>query len=281
MIEDHFPEFYRKADGHSRTWQKWYLWSERVQLISLLIPAGLASFWNPGPLLVVLSFAVATLAHIFRLATSADEKWWNGRAGAESAKTISWKFVVGGDPFAVDNRQGEVELATRLAEIASKVAKLVPVSVSQSPATDEMKAVRHQSLDKRVSLYLNERIRAQMAWYSSKSDVSLAQGTCWSLAAIAAQAAALVLGIVGATNDWSFDFVGVFSAAAASAVAWMAVKQFEVLGRSYAVASNELSSIEARINSQPWEERSWAAFVNEAEEAISREHTSWQASRAV
>lgn len=281
MIEDHFPELYRKANGHSGTWQRCYLWSERIQLIALVVPAGLASFWNPAALVVVVSFAVATLAHSFRLATRADEKWWNGRAGAESAKTISWKFLVGGDPFAVDNPQAEVELATRLAEIASKVAKLVPVSVSQTPVTDEMKVVRHQSLDERVSLYLNERIRGQMAWYSIKSDVNVAQGKRWSFAAITAQAAALVLGIVGASNDWSFDFVGVFSAATASAVAWAAVKQFEVLGRSYAVASNELSSIEARINSQPWEERSWATFVNEAEEAISREHTSWQASRAV
>ncbi len=281
MIEDHFPEFHRNADRHSGTWQRCYLWSERVQLISLLIPAGLAGFWNPEALVVVLCFAAATLAHSFRLATRADEKWWNGRAGAESAKTISWKFVVGGEPFAVDNSQAEVELATRLTEIASKLAKLVPVSVSQAPVSDEMRAVRHQSLDERVSLYLNERIRGQMAWYSSKSDLNVAQGKYWSLAAIATQAGALMLGIVGAANDWSFDFVGVFSAAAASAVAWVAVKQFEVLGRSYAVASNELSSIEARISSQPWDERSWATFVNEAEEAISREHTSWQASRAV
>jgi hypothetical protein len=281
MIEDHFPGFYRKADQHSRTWQKRYLWSQRVQIVALLIPAAVASFWDPDALVVVLSFAGATLSHSFRLLTRADEKWWNGRAGAESAKTISWKYVVGGNPFTIDNADAEVELAMRLTEIATKIAKAVPVSVSQAPVTDEMRAVRQRALDERVRIYLHERIRDQMAWYSTNSDLNVAAGRYWSFAAIAAQAAALMLGIVGAVNQWSFDSVGIFSTGAAAAVAWVAIKQFEVLGRSYAVASNELSSIDARIRSEIWDEESWGAFVNEAEEAISREHTSWRASRAV
>jgi hypothetical protein len=281
MIEQYFPEFYNKADEHSGIWQKRYLWTERVQLVALLLAAALASFGDSKPLLVVLCFAAATLAHLYRLITKADEKWWNGRAGAESAKTVCWRFVVGGAPFAVEVPNAEPELATRLSEIASKVAKLVPVAVSQGYITEEMKAARQQSLGDRVATYQEERIRGQMTWYSKKSTVNAERGWHWSLAAIGSQVGALLLGIIAAASDWNFDFVGLLAAAAASAVAWVAVNQYEVLARSYAVASNELSSIDVRISSTEWSEGKWAVFVNEAEEAISREHTSWRASRAV
>jgi SMODS and SLOG-associating 2TM effector domain 1 len=44
------------------------------------------------------------------------------------------------------------------------------------------------------------------------------------------------------------------------------------------VASQELSAISGQVD---WSasERDWAHFVDQAEEAISREHTLWRASR--
>ena len=96
MIEDDFPDFYRRADSHSIRWQVRYLWSEKVQLVGLLLAAGIGAIGGP-PLVVVLFFALALVAQVFRLTSRADEKWWNGRAGAESAKTASWLFVVGGE----------------------------------------------------------------------------------------------------------------------------------------------------------------------------------------
>lgn len=196
-------------------------------------------------------------------------------------KTLCWRFVIGGEPFSINNHAAVQELANRLSEIAKEVADLMPVSVSQGYVTQEMKALRNDSLAKRVATYQAQRIQGQMHWYSEKSEHDSNWGRRWSFVAIVGQALALGLGVVGAANGWSVDFVGLFSAAAASAVAWIAVKQYEVLARSYAVASSELGVIDARIESSSWTEPTWAAFVNEAEEAISREHTSWRASRAV
>ncbi len=280
MIDSHFPEFYKKTDGYAASWQSRYLWSERVELLSLLLAAAAANV-DGLRVLVVLCFAVSICAHLFRLITKSDQKWWNGRAGAESAKTICWKYVVGGDPLGIMSPSAEVELTGRLTEIAAKVADLLPVSVSQGHITAEMRRERGLPLAERVSAYRRDRIQQQMRWYSQKSDHNSDRGRYWAWAAISAQAAALLLGIVGIANDWSFDFVGIFSALATSMVAWAAVKQFEVLARSYAVASNELSTIEVRLSSTSWSESDWAAFVNDSEEAISREHTSWRASRAV
>lgn len=280
-IEDHFPEIYRRSNQHSIDWQSRYLWSERIQLASLLFAALFANLDDGGPALAALSFSIAIAAHLFRLITKADQKWWNGRAGAESTKTACWRYVVGGAPFPIGAAAADTELAARLTELASKVAEIVPVPVSEGHLTDEMRAARAQTLDDRIELYQRDRIRNQMRWYADHSTLNAERGRMWSWAAIASQAAGLIVGLGAAVNDWHFDYVGLLSAGAASAVAWVAVKQFEVLARSYAVASNELSSIDVSITATTRDEDDWSAFVNEAEEAISREHTSWRASRAV
>lgn len=74
--------------------------------------------------------------------------------------------------------------------------------------------------------------------------------------------------------------MGVLGAVSSAAVAWMAIRQYEVLVRSYSVASSELATIDAKIGGSVWaDEMEWARFVDDAENAISREHTSWRAYR--
>ncbi len=280
MIEDHFPDFYERADRYAIAWQKRYLTSQQVQLGALLSAAAVAAV-SAVPVATAVLFGVALMAQLYRLATRADEKWWNGRAGAESAKTASWLYVVGGAPFALTRQGSELEFATRLSEIAAKVANLVPIPSASAHITPEMAALRANSLPVRVRQYQQQRVQGQCRWYASKATSNERQARAWGLAGILAQGLALVLGVVAASENWDLDFVGFFAAVASAAVAWVAVKQYEVLARSYAVASSELSSIDVRITNTHWDEDAWAAFVNAAEEAISREHTSWRASRAV
>jgi hypothetical protein len=280
MVEDHFPDFFKRADKHSADWQKRHLRSQKLQLGALLVAAAVSAVGGP-PVAVVVLFGLALLAQVYRLVTRADEKWWNGRAGAESAKTACWLYVVGGEPFARTSQGADVELATRMTEIAKKVAALVPIPTSQAHVTPEMRRLREEPLQTRIATYQRERIQDQCQWYSTKSTFNEKRARLWSLAAIAAQGLALLLGVVAAAEDWELDFVGLFAALAATVVAWVAVKQYETLARSYAVASGELGTIDVRISGTEWTEDEWAAFANSAEEAISREHTSWRASRAV
>lgn len=281
LIERSFPEFYCQADQHSVRWQTRYLWTERVQLASLVLAAGVGSLAGP-PVLAVLMFAAALMAQVYRLTSRADEKWWNGRAGAESAKTAAWRFVVGGEPFDINNHQSDLALGTRIVEVAREVAQLLPVPVSDAHVTAEMQALRSRPLHERIETYRTERIRAQRAWYAGKSAFNTKRATIWSLVGVLSSALALGIGIGAAIYDWKLDAIGFFSALSASVAAWIAVKQYQTLARSYAVASAELGVIDAKIGGRStWEEGDWASFVNEAEEAISREHVSWRASRAV
>jgi hypothetical protein len=281
LIEQHFPEFYLRADKYSARWQRRYLRTEKAQLVALLLAAGLGSLAGPAAL-VALLFAASLTAQIYRLTSRADEKWWNGRAGAESAKTAAWRFVVGGEPFGAHNPHSEVELASRMVEVAREVAQLLPVPVNGAHVTDEMRVLRSQPLTERIDVYQTERIRSQRSWYADKSEFNSKRATVWSLVGVLSTGLALVFGVCAAISDWNLDAVGLFSAIGASVAAWMAVKQYQTLARSYAVASAELAVIDIKISGNTsWEEIAWASFVNEAEEAISREHVSWRASRAV
>ena len=281
MIEDQFPEFYTRADCDSKIWQGRYLWSERAQLLALTLAALSANFGRWGLFVTCSCFAVATFCQLFRYVARADEKWWNGRAGAESVKTLSWRYVVGGKPFELSAIECEARLAERIGEVAEKVAETVPIATSGPVVSQPMRALRDASITDRVACYQKDRIRAQMKWYADKSGFNAGRSTRLSFATIGLQMIAMLLGMAGLFWSWDFDFVGVISAAAASGVAWLAVKQHEVLARSYAVASGELSSIDARISGRAWLEQDWAEFVDQSEEAISREHTSWRASRSV
>jgi hypothetical protein len=74
----------------------------------------------------------------------------------------------------------------------------------------------------------------------------------------------------------SIDLLGLIGTLAAAATSWLESRQHETLAQSYSVAAGELTAIRARLDFQETEEE-WAAFVNDAESAISREHTLWRA----
>ncbi|MEU4603451.1 SLATT domain-containing protein [Kribbella sp. NPDC023972] len=64
----------------------------------------------------------------------------------------------------------------------------------------------------------------------------------------------------------------------------LGVRQYTTNARAYSLASEELAIIRSRIEvfdcDGPDSDRRWAAEVADAEEAVSREHTMWRASRS-
>ncbi len=274
------PDFFQRSDKYATDWQRWYLRVERGQLVALILAAAAASISLPTAV-SILCFATALTAQIFRLTTRADERWWNGRAGAESAKTSGWLYMVGGAPFGIGSADPDERLAATLTAIAEKVAHIAPVATGGSHITDKMRAIRSLSLDERIEVYRKDRVEDQQSWYASNSSKNGKRANIWASAGIASTGLALLIGILSAVNEWSFDAVGLFSAVTAAIAAWLGLKQHQILARSYAVASNELSAISTQIRTRTWDEATWSRYVNDAEEAISREHTSWRASRGV
>ena len=281
------PALYRSADRESERAQRSYLMSLRVRLGALLVAAfgGALTFtaardFQVGGGLAFVAFACALGAELFLATTNPLTTWYEGRAAAESAKTLAWRYMVRGQPFEVVSPEVDKQF---LAQTYSLLQDLRSISVGTAEPdahqiTDKMRQVRGLDFDERRQVYLIDRIADQQRWYSEKARWNDRRARGWVLISIVLEIAGLVGGALKAFGWISFDLLGFLAASAGAVLAWVEAKQHRTLATAYGIASQELASIATELPTLHSEER-WAAFVAEAEEAISREHTLWRASR--
>jgi hypothetical protein len=77
----------------------------------------------------------------------------------------------------------------------------------------------------------------------------------------------------------TLSLAGVISAVAAGTSLWMQSRQHESLASSYGLTALDIANLLDSLT-QIQAEQDWAEVVDQAEEAISREHATWQASRS-
>ncbi|WP_460702728.1 SLATT domain-containing protein [Luteococcus sediminum] len=94
---------------------------------------------------------------------------------------------------------------------------------------------------------------------------------------VSAEVIALVLAALRVFGGWDVDLAGLMAAIIAAGGAWVAVKQFSPLAAAYSMAAMELTIQADKLRTIP--EHDWPLVAADAEEAISREHTMWLASR--
>jgi hypothetical protein len=284
-----FPALFRSADRESQRAQRSYLTSLRVRLGSLVVAAfgGALSLTTAGGFqvgggLAFLAFACALGAELFLASTSPLTTWYEGRAAAESAKTLAWRYMVRAEPFEVDDVDVDKQFH---AQTYSLLQDLRSISLgTEEPAaqqiTDKMRHVRALDFNERRQVYLADRIADQQRWYSEKARWNDRRARGWVLVSIVLEIAGLIGGALKAFGWINFDLLGFLAAAAGGAMAWIEAKQHRNLATAYGIASQELASIASELPTLNTEER-WAVFVAQAEEAISREHTLWRASRGL
>ena len=225
-----------------------------------------------------MGFVVALGAEVLILATRPEQKWYEGRAAAESAKTLTWRYAVAGDPFP----PGDADPAfyRQLAAVTRDLTVLVlPDPGGGEQITPVMRALRAGDFPQRRDAYLAGRIDDQRRWYAAKSRRADQLNTTFLLLTIVLE----LLGIVAATlriaEVLDFDLLGILAAVTGGVASWAQTRQWGSLARAYAIAENELATIGGQAAATT--EAAWPRFVDEAEEAISREHTLWRSSRGV
>lgn len=223
---------------------------------------------------------LAALLMEFRLIRGHPERrWYEGRAVAESAKTLTWRYAVGALPYPVAH-DAAAALKRDMHNLTTDVAPLAAALANADVSTAWMEHLRSSDLATRRGAYLENRVKDQRDWYARKAAYNARRARLWSFGLLAAEALGVVLAALKALSYVSIDLASLTSAVIASGGAWLAVKQYESIATAYLLASRELSAIEQRLLSVKDEHR-WATEAADAEEAISREHTMWRASRTV
>lgn len=281
------PAGFEATDQASAQHQKVAARLLAAQLLALLVAAVGGSVnlkidhhrVNLGGLLSLLGFATATVVVLIAQTRDAEGRWYRTRAAAESFKTLSWRYAVAGEPFGSCAQGTDEVLQGRFREILAGLDDndLTPGSPGEQ-ITGQMAALRAAPLTVRRASYVAGRIRDQEGWYSAKSIAAGRSARAWTVVAWAATALGTLLGLLRLVAVTDTDLLGLLAAGVAGAVAWTQFRQHRVLAASYAVAQQELAIVKITAG-RIADENGWEAFVRDAEDAISREHTLWLARR--
>ncbi len=230
------------------------------------------------------ALAAALVVEVYLLTARPDRHWFEARAAAESAKTLAWRYAVGGQPFDLNGGPDDPDrlLLGRMLQIVRQMRGFAPVPFEEEShaVTAEMRRIRGLPLAERQELYRRGRIQDQRLWYRSRALTNEHRAIGWSVALASIEAIGLIAAVLGAARVIDLDVPGIVGALAAAGIAWTQTRQYRQLAQSYALAAFELGTV-ANEDHWPVSEPEWAHFVDEAEETISREHMLWAASHSL
>jgi hypothetical protein len=287
-----YPALFRAADSASSTAQRAYL-RLTTAILGLLVagaafagvsgefPASASAFAIAGATVL----AASLLLSVYRESLKLEHVWYGGRAVAEIARSMMWRYVTNADPYPIDLSAAEADkrFLSDLASIAKERKGLAFVSRGQFAGahqiSNRMREARLVNLVERKQRYLVERVQDQRLWYGRRTKSHNSAGNLYFIVIVASQLFALTSAI--ALVHWpgaKIQLTGLFASAASALIAWLQIKQHKELAHAYAAAEMELSFVEegaAQISS----DRDLSDFVASVESAIARENTVWVSKR--
>ncbi|GAA1289626.1 DUF4231 domain-containing protein [Saccharothrix xinjiangensis] len=286
LRDEDLPGLFEAADGASLDGQRHYVRTVRLRLLLAVAAAATGAVQLPfgrfdvAAIGTAVALAAVTVTELNLKSARPEDRWYDGRALAESAKSLAWKFSAGGKPFA---RTGD-EQATerRFIEQMHKLLEDAPktsIRPSGRPVvTEAMRALRAAPLAARKAAYLESRIADQQRWYAARAARNERNAGWWRAGLLSIEVAGICAALAKALGLVRFDLAGVVAAVIAAGTAWVSLRQLSTLARAYTFAANELAIVRGRLELVE-DEAGWAGEVADAEEAVSREHTMWRASR--
>ncbi len=283
------PQLFQAADRASLDAQHSYVSGTRRRLLLLVLAAGFGLLsWRVGEgnidLFAIASFACFIGALVVEGSlwkSRPDKTWYDARAVAESAKTLAWKFAVCAEPFpwALPLADAQLRVLEKLDVVRAQYRSLELAPVEAEAVSNWMRDQRGESWSDRRDVYLEQRLRDQRGWYAAKAKYNKTRSNQWRGVLVLFEFLGALCALGEAFRD-EFSTLTPFAAAVVgSVVAWVETKQHDFNARAYAAAVADLSKAETKLKLLT-DEDAWALEVNDAEDAISREHTLWLASRS-
>ena len=283
------PYLFQAADRTSLQAQRSYIGGTRTRLLVLGLAAVLGIFsWRVGQghvdvfgILGVVAFLVATVAELSSWKSRPDKGWYDGRAVAESAKTLAWKFAVGALPFPQDMNLADARraLLDRLKSVQDAFPGLELEPMDAPAISDWMLEQRGSDLGDRRKSYLSARIADQKDWYKTKAALNKKRAKQWRAVLVLFEVIGAVTSLAAALAESMATLSPALAAVIVAVVAWTETKQYDFNARAYSAAVSDLVNAEEKLKLAD-EESAWAKEVDDAEEAISREHVVWWATRS-
>ena len=249
-----YPALYRAAGDASRDGQDTYkrLVGADLSLVVLGAVLGALAFLVPGAYAAVFA-ALAAIVLLGSIVTKFvakqrgdDKEWFDGRAVAESVKTLTWRYMMRLKPFdedaTCDQKFIEELKAIRKARSGLQL-RVGALGEDAEQITPQMREVRQLPVEERRNLYIKERLEDQARWYAGKSEYNrrLANRLFW--AALLAQFVALSLAVWRvALPSAGLSLVGPLLALAAAFTAWTQLGRHNELSKSYALANHRCIS---------------------------------------
>lgn len=292
MKNPDFPGIQIAADNAAINAQKYYISLLRSNLL-VGIFAALLTIYNfekdePKQLIYFISLGLLlcslTLTVLIKF-LKYEDLWYQGRALAESSKTLTWRYATCSENFESHLAKYDVQkifidsLHTLKDQFPDLVSFMDNESLQKPSITDEMERLRTLAWNERLKIYISKRIDDQIKWYSEKSIFNKKKKKLWLWIILSSQTFSVLacLCLVFSPNS-VWNLVGLFTTIAASAIAWLELKQYQSLIQAYTTAEMELNLIKA-LGTSISTEANFVKYVLDSENAISREHTMWLAQR--
>ncbi len=286
-IEDQdYPALFRSADRASIKAQNSYLATIRWYLISLIAGALFTLLADANPIngiIATILFLGSLFLFIFQQSRKYDTVWYNGRAVAESVKTRAWRFMMKAIPYQeFDSLQEAGDVFSKdLFEILQQNRELGPHIGGEVSAgdqlTEKMKTIRAMNFEERIGIYQRERIDDQRNWYARKSDFNSKTAQRWFIGLVAIHALIIAFLLFKIYEpSWRYLPIETLIVAAGAMLTWIQLKRFQELATAYALAAHEIGIIKNSI-ARVANDDNLSDFVQDAENAFSREHTQWVA----
>gem|GEM_PF-3054894 len=241
-----------------------------------------ALFWLPLVLTVVVSGVL--VRELFASSRRRLEvPWYDARAAAESIKTVYFRYLVRAEPFFDDlPRAGaEQKLQNRIVEVMRGLGKVAESDVLAKDVSvlDWAWSTRSLSLQQRMEFYASNRIMNQLGWYSSKSALLKRKARQWTVVSVIAAFISLVVASFAIYVEGLRGFGSPFLQISVVTFGYVAIRNYRRDGRAYAVTKLEIEDAYKKLEFVS-DDLAWSHFVDEIEEAFSREHVTWRASHS-
>lgn len=285
-----FPILFKIADEKSDKAQKRFI-NINISILVLLVLSSLSSIYTiqsetPTSLVIFCtgSLIFSTLLNLFILFFRPEKNWYEGRAIAESVKTLTWKFITGTTPFDLnlDNEKSQLLFNENLKKIIGQrkdfyilIGKKYP---NENMISEEMVSIRNSSFEDRKKMYLDARVQDQINWYSKKSTENGKYKTATFIIMISFQILGIIFFILELNDKMLFSFTSISIALTSILLTWLQLKRFQELTESYAITAMELKFIKDK-SKFIFNDSDLDKYVDDTESAISREHTLWLARR--